>query len=117
MPKRKQIPTIGEFACALPANLMAKSLLLHGCHGTNSFFEVAPTIKEENIKPLIMANAPALLYGAARELILLASGYAPYGPIMLPTATFIDEAVQNNWNAKPLSGVEALLQIWFPEGR
>jgi hypothetical protein len=53
-------------------------------------------------------DCPALLYGAARELILLASGYVPYGPIMLPTATFIDEAVQNNRKAKPQSGVEAL---------
>jgi preprotein translocase subunit SecB len=56
------------------------------------FFEVAPSVKEELIKPLVMANAPALLYGAARELVLLVTGRAPYGPFMLPAATFVDEA-------------------------
>jgi len=56
------------------------------------FFEVAPSVNEELIKPLVMANAPALLYGAARELLLLVTGRAPYGPFMLPAATFIDEA-------------------------
>ncbi len=55
------------------------------------FFEVAQAVKEEMIKPLIMANAPALLYGAARELVLLVTGRAPYGPFLLPAATFVDE--------------------------
>jgi len=55
------------------------------------FFEVDQTVKEQMINPLIMANAPALLYGAARELVLLVTGRAPNGPFMLPAATFVDE--------------------------
>lgn len=63
------------------------------------FFEVAQTVEEEMIRPLIMANAPALLYGAAREMILLVTGRAPYGPLLLPTATFVDEVGSRNPDA------------------
>jgi preprotein translocase subunit SecB len=68
------------------------------------FFEVAPSVKEELIRPLVMANAPALLYGAARELVLLVTGRAPYGPFMLPAATFIDEASAQKPGTTPGKG-------------
>ena len=70
------------------------------------FFEVSPAIKEEHIKTLVMANAPALLYGAAREMVLQITGRGPNGPFMLPAATFIDEVSTQNQNAAHAASVE-----------
>jgi preprotein translocase subunit SecB len=55
------------------------------------FFEAEKTVPEDNIADLITANAPAILYSAARELILLITGRGPFPPFSLPSATFIDE--------------------------
>lgn len=55
------------------------------------FFEVDKDLKEELIGDVVAANAPAILYSAARELILLVTGRGPFPPFALPSATFIDE--------------------------
>lgn len=56
------------------------------------FFEVLPEFPEDKIEDLVTANAPALLYGAARELVLLVTARGPYSPFVLPSASFCDEA-------------------------
>jgi preprotein translocase subunit SecB len=55
------------------------------------FFEVDTGLPEEVIGDVVAANAPAILYSAARELILLVTGRGPFPPFSLPSATFIDE--------------------------
>jgi len=55
------------------------------------FFEVDNELSEDRIGDVVAANAPAILYSAARELILLITGRGPFPPLALPSATFIDE--------------------------
>jgi preprotein translocase subunit SecB len=55
-------------------------------------FEVHPEVNESTIGDLVSSNGPAILYGAARELILLVTGRGPLPPFLLPSATFIDHA-------------------------
>jgi preprotein translocase subunit SecB len=55
------------------------------------FFEVDSELSEDRIGDVVAANAPAILYSAARELILLITGRGPFPPLSLPSATFIDE--------------------------
>lgn len=55
------------------------------------FFEVDKEMEEEKIGDVVAANAPAILYSAARELILLVTGRGPFPPFPLPSAHFIDE--------------------------
>lgn len=55
------------------------------------FFEVDKELNEEKIGDVVAANAPAILYSAARELILLITGRGPFPPFALPSASFIDE--------------------------
>jgi preprotein translocase subunit SecB len=55
------------------------------------FFEVANEMPEDRVADIIAANAPAVLYGAAREIILLITSRGPFPPFSLPSATFIDE--------------------------
>jgi len=54
-------------------------------------FEVDNDLAEDRIGDVVAANAPAILYSAARELILLITGRGPFPPLSLPSATFIDE--------------------------
>ena len=55
------------------------------------FFEVDKELADEKMGDIVAANAPAILYSAARELILLVTGRGPFPPFPLPSATFIDE--------------------------
>ena len=55
------------------------------------FFEVDNVLPVDRIGDVVAANAPAILYSAARELILLITGRGPFPPFSLPSATFIDE--------------------------
>ena len=55
------------------------------------FFEVDNGLPEDRIEDIVTANGPAVLYGAARELVLLMTGRGPFPPFSLPCATFIDE--------------------------
>jgi preprotein translocase subunit SecB len=55
------------------------------------FFEVSEDYPEDRIADIVAANAPAILYGAARELILLVTGRGPFPPLSLPSASFVDE--------------------------
>jgi len=55
------------------------------------FFDVDASLPEDRVEDVVAANGPAVLYGAARELVLLITGRGPFPPFSLPCATFIDE--------------------------
>jgi preprotein translocase subunit SecB len=46
--------------------------------------------EEKTVNLLLYANAPAVLYSAAREVLATVTGRGPYPAIMLPSVTFID---------------------------
>lgn len=73
------------------------------------FFEIDKDVPEGRIEDVIAANAPAILYSAARELVLLVTGRGPYPPLSLPSATFIDEtpsAQKHSEQSKKLSEMQ-----------
>jgi len=63
------------------------------------FFEVNQSVDESGIVDLVTCNGPALLFGAARELILLITGRGPMSPFVLPSVTFVDGSIENRKKA------------------
>jgi len=59
------------------------------------FFEVHPSIDESAVEDLVACNAPAILFGAAREILLLITGRGPLPPYTLPSVSFIDASREN----------------------
>jgi preprotein translocase subunit SecB len=59
------------------------------------FFEVHEGVDESAVEDLVTCNAPAILVGAARELILIVTSRGPMPPFTLPSVTFIDASKQN----------------------
>ena len=55
-------------------------------------FTVVDTYPAAKREGMVRVNAPALLYGAAREMVAHVTGRGPYQPVVLPAVTFIDEA-------------------------
>jgi preprotein translocase subunit SecB len=55
------------------------------------FFSVSGEVPEERIETLVAVNAPALLFGAIRELIFTVTSRAEAGAVRLPSVTFVDE--------------------------
>jgi preprotein translocase subunit SecB len=53
------------------------------------FFEISKHYPSEHAEVMVNANAPALLYSAARELLTLISGRSFSAPVLLPSVTFI----------------------------
>lgn len=53
------------------------------------FFEISKYYPSEQAEVMVNANAPALLYSAARELLILISGRGFYAPVLLPSVTFV----------------------------
>lgn len=53
------------------------------------FFEIRSGWTKSRRESLIRINAPAVLYGAARELIAILSGRGPWDPILLPSVNFL----------------------------
>jgi len=65
------------------------------------FFQILdPTISDDRAADIVAANAPAMLYGAARELVLLVTGRGPLAPYILPSVSFIDQmpSIKNKQN-------------------
>ena len=54
------------------------------------FFEMHSSVPSEKVPALVAANAPALLFSAARELVMLITGRGPLPPLCLPSVTFVD---------------------------
>jgi preprotein translocase subunit SecB len=59
------------------------------------FFTIHKDIDKSKVGDLVAANGPALLYGAARELLLLITSRGPTAPFILPSATFVDLCPSN----------------------
>jgi len=55
-------------------------------------FQMDGDFPEEKAVDIVSANAPSVLYSAAREMILLITGRGPFRPFCLPSVTFIDHA-------------------------
>lgn len=57
------------------------------------FFQVAEEYPAEKKAPMVKANAPAVLFGAVREMIANITARGPYPKLDLPAVTFVDEAL------------------------
>ena len=53
------------------------------------FIQVHPDFPKENLQKIIETNGPSMLFGAAREILRDATGRGPYGPILIPSTSFI----------------------------
>src|SRR5690349_14978322 len=53
-------------------------------------FEVLPDWPEEKIEQLVTVNGTSLLYSSIRDMVCSITARGPWGPIMLPTQTFIE---------------------------
>ncbi len=76
-----------------------------------AFFEVIPEWPPEQVDRLFSANAPALLYSAAREALATVTGRGPYPEIFLPSVTFVQlpsEKTEPDERQLSLSSVEQL---------
>lgn len=52
-----------------------------------------PAYKGDELERVVSANAPAMLFGAAREVIRAATGRGPYAPILIPSTNFLKDPV------------------------
>jgi len=59
------------------------------------FFEVIEGYPYD-IEKLVHANAPAILYSAAREALASVSGRGPYPEVLLPSVTFVELSFEKN---------------------
>ncbi len=70
-------------------------------------FEVAADYPDVKMDAMVRANAPAILYGAAREMLLNITSRGPFPPVRLPTVTFIDQCGAPSGDAPTGAGVLA----------
>src|SRR5215213_4988177 len=56
------------------------------------YFQVDEAYPADKAELLVHANAPALLYSAAREILAIVTGRGPFPALVLPSATFLDDA-------------------------
>jgi preprotein translocase subunit SecB len=54
------------------------------------YFRIAPDYPEEEVEKLIRIGGPTVLYSAARELILTISSRGPWGPVFIPSMSFLE---------------------------
>jgi preprotein translocase subunit SecB len=64
------------------------------------FFEVHQSVAESAVEDLVRCNGPAVLFGSAREIVLLITGRGPNPPFILPSVTFIDGSKENRKRAE-----------------
>ena len=65
------------------------------------FFEVAKKFPKERLQMLVHCNAPAMLYGAVREMVFNLTSRGPNSHINLPTVSFIDDHHRMNDDKTP----------------
>ena len=65
------------------------------------YFEVAKDVSEKQMIKLVATNAPALLYGPAREQLANITGRGPLPGRYLPSVTFIDTTLTKLSSKKP----------------
>jgi preprotein translocase subunit SecB len=68
------------------------------------FFEADQSVPEDNVEDLMVCNAPALLYGAAREFLVLVTGRGPLPPYVLPSVNFVDQSKANRASSEERAG-------------
>lgn len=56
----------------------------------NGIVAAHPKYTDEQLGRIIKANAPAMLFGAAREVLRAATGRGPYPPVIIPSTNFIE---------------------------
>ncbi len=73
------------------------------------FFRIGADVPSEQAAAMADANAPAVLYGSAREAIAAATGRGPFPPLALPSVHFLDlqRAAQTD-EAKPAAKKRAV---------
>ena len=49
-----------------------------------------PVLEGKRLETVIKANAPAMLFGAAREIIRAATGRGPFPAVVIPSTNFIE---------------------------
>jgi len=59
-----------------------------------------PDLEGERLDRLVRANGPAMLFGAAREMIRAATGRGPHKAIIIPSTNFLSQSDQS---ARPSS--------------
>ncbi len=64
-------------------------------------FRVTDEYPEDNAPKLAHINGAAILYGTVREMVTNMTARGPFPPILLPTATFIDECTNNLQKPSP----------------
>jgi preprotein translocase subunit SecB len=70
------------------------------------FFQLNDSVPEESVSKVLDANAPAVLYGAAREALATSVGRGPFRPLILPSVHFLGmkrekKAIKKPATAKP----------------
>lgn len=53
------------------------------------FLDAHPDYPADKVKTAVETNGPTMLFGAAREIIRAATGRGPYGPLLIPSTTFL----------------------------
>lgn len=53
-----------------------------------------PIFEESRLETVINANAPAMLFGAAREIIRAATGRGPFPAVVIPSTNFLPSPVK-----------------------
>jgi preprotein translocase subunit SecB len=54
------------------------------------YFRTAPNYPKGEVEKLIRIGGPTVLYSAARELILTISSRGPWGPVFIPSMSFLE---------------------------
>jgi len=54
------------------------------------YFRIAPNYPEAEMEKLIRIGGPTVLYSSARELILTISSRGPWGPVFIPSMSFLE---------------------------
>jgi preprotein translocase subunit SecB len=57
------------------------------------FFEIAEAFPAEKREQAVRVNAPSVLYGIAREIVRSITTHGPFNAVIVPTVSFIDEAI------------------------
>ncbi len=60
------------------------------------FFEIAESFPAEKREQAVRVNAPSVLYGIAREIVRSVTTHGPFNAVIVPTVSFLDEAVSKD---------------------
>lgn len=81
---RLQVRLPGSEVQATPYAIDIEIYGIFHCHGPD----------HQHDETLLAVNAPAVLYGSVRELVMSATARGPYPMMVLPTVNFIDDGME-----------------------